>query len=380
MAIKRGFLAVALAATCLVAQPGVLAHELVEMPAPAADETLVHEFMLDGRRLTLRLEDNRAPFSRLESTVRSSMLEGGNRFFRGAITGLDDSWARLSWVDDAWSGAFFDGEELFILDRAPPGRTRDATSGSPNVAVYRLSELEFRDIDFGHPLEVQGHEHERPMRVIPDPRRRSHDGNSRLPVTIVSDTQFSANHGGDVLAVAAARINTIDGVLSAEVGTGLLLMHHEVLVDNGTLTADNCWDLREQFQDYFVDGNGSDIPFAGVAHLFTGRQLSGAVGCVTSTNFGPCTRPFSLAVVMDMPQEWQSIGVFAHELGHNLGAPHDAEPGSACEHEPPGRIMAPDGGTSLTYSDCSVGIMQQRLETSTCLVQPWLFRDGFEAH
>jgi len=300
---------------------------------------------------------------------------------------VTDSWARLSWVDGDWTGVIFDGRELLILDRAPSGQ--DGADGVPDTALYRLSELDFGSIDFGHPREVDGDAPGLPLRAAAMPETRS-QGSDRLPIglvsgsqlalpiTLVSDTQFTARYGANVLAVAAGRINIIDGVLSASVGVGLHLMHHEILADNGSLTAGNCFDLRQQFQEFFVNGSGSTIPFAGVAHLITGRTLTGTVGCVTSTSFGPCARAFSLAVVMDMPQQWQSLAVLAHELGHNLGAPHDAQAGSACAHEPPGRIMAPDGGTSLTYSDCSIGLMQQRLQGVSCLVPQWIFRDGFE--
>jgi len=378
MTFKSCFFTAALA-TAFLGPTSLQAIELMEIPAPTVGEPFVHEITLDDRGLILNLKDNRALFSRLDRSVASGVHEGGNRFFQGSLEQLEDSWARLSWVNGHWSGTIFDGTELFVLDRAPTRHAQER-SDQPNVALYRSGELDFGGIDFAHPSEVDEDEIEQLRRSDPAPATRSHDDGWRLPVTIVSDTYFTANHGDNALAVAAGRVNTVDGVLTAEVGTGLSLMHHEVLTSNDILLADTCSDLRQQFRDFFVDGNGSDIPFAGVAHLFTGRKLSGAVGCATSRFFGPCTRGSSLAVVMDMPEEWQSIGVFAHELGHNLGAPHDAEPGSACEHEMPGKIMAPDGGTSLTYSDCSVEIMQTRLDGASCLVRSWLFRDRFRTH
>ena len=373
------FLAAVVTAT-MPAPSSASTHDLVDIPAPSAAGAFAHEFELDGRSVSLRLEANEEPFGHLQDSVLASIHAGGNRFFRGVLSGVDGSWVRLSWVDRRWSGAIFDGNELFILDapHTPQTRSEGAGKAASAVALYRLSELELENIDLHDDREGSVEEPLLHGRAHPKLQAQAFGGDGRLPITIVSDTQFSSKHGGNALAVAASRINTVDGVLSAEVGTGLLLMHHERLTSNDTLTATNCFDLRQQFQDYFLDGNGSDIPFSGVAHLFTGRQLPGTVGCVTSTSFGPCTRAFSLGVVMDMPNEWQSIAVFAHELGHNLGAPHDAEAGSQCAHEGPGRIMAPNGGTSLTYSGCSVDVMQQRLETASCVVRLGVFRDGFE--
>ncbi len=373
------FLSVAIAALAILGNSSVQAQRPVAIAAPAQDDAFRLEFAWEDGSFALNLENNPEPFRQLDSQILTRMYAGGNRFLRGSLDGVTDSWARLSWVDGNWTGVIFDGQELLILDRAPSGQ--DRADGVPDAALYRLSELDFGSIDFGHPLEVHGDSPALPRRDAASDRLPIDlvSGNLlALPITLVSDTQFTAKYGENVLAVAAGRINIIDGVLSASVGVGLLLMHHEILADNGSLTAGNCFDLRQQFQDFFVNGSGNTIPFAGVAHLITGRTLTGTVGCVTSTSFGPCARAFSLAVVMDMPQQWQSLAVLAHELGHNLGAPHDNQAGSACAHEPPGRIMAPDGGTSLTYSDCSIGLMQQRLQGASCLVPHWIFLDGFE--
>lgn len=380
-------LPVLVAALAILGHSSVQAQRPVTLAAPAEDDTFSLELAWEGGTFALSLEDNQTPFRQLTAQSLTRMHAGGNRFLRGSLDGVADSWARLSWIDGIWTGAIFDGQELLILDNAPPGD--DGADAAPGTVLYRQSELDVGSIDFGHRCQVDDHGPALPLRSTAIPGMRPHgsrhlpnnlvgDTELFLPITLVSDTQFTARHGGNVLAVAAGRINTIDGVLSASVGVGLLLMHHEILTDNGNLTASNCFDLRQQFQDYFVDGSGSSIPFAGVAHLLTGRTFTGTVGCATSINFGPCSRPFSLAVVMDMPQAWQSIAVLAHELGHNLGAPHDAESGSACAHEPPGRIMAPDGGTSLTYSNCSIDLIQQRLSVVSCLVPSWIFRGGFE--
>lgn len=56
----------------------------------------------------------------------------------------------------------------------------------------------------------------------------------------------------------------------------------------------------------------------------------------------------------------------AHEIGHNLGAPHDAETGSACADTEATFLMAPrisSGATRSTLSPCSLEQISSRVAT-----------------
>ena len=59
--------------------------------------------------------------------------------------------------------------------------------------------------------------------------------------------------------------------------------------------------------------------------------------------------------------------ITAHEIGHNFGAPHDGQTGSACEAEPQTFIMAPRINGNDRFSDCSIAQMQDDIAAAACI-------------
>lgn len=60
--------------------------------------------------------------------------------------------------------------------------------------------------------------------------------------------------------------------------------------------------------------------------------------------------------------------IAAHEIGHNFGAPHDGQAGSACEAEPQTFIMSPYINGSDQFSACSITEMQDNIVAAACIV------------
>lgn len=355
---------------------------------------------LGGKRRALRLEDNRELLDRVPAATRAAFVRHGDRFLRGRIDGVAGSWVRLNRIDGALSGAVFDGNELWLIDRAGALGVGGARAPDAEQTIaYRFSDLK-TDLLFDHGGVEAASPTAKAQAPLAYEEFAAHlaeifalQGQAAvaLPITIVSDTQFSARNPGNETAVVAGRINFIDGIYSAQVGVGITLWHHEILGSNGTLTATAADGLLGQFETYMNTGAGASIPFRGLAHLFTGRDMDGStVGIAflspSDTFTVLCRRDGGLGVDQDLNPATTSALVLAHEVGHNFNARHDDSsefcPGLATAEF---GIMNSSINGSQTFSSCSLPKMSNALSLisgqSNCLVEisPIIFEDGFEA-
>ena len=104
----------------------------------------------------------------------------------------------------------------------------------------------------------------------------------------------------------------------------------------------------------------------GLTHLWTGRDLdSTTVGIAYR---GALCHPFFGAGLSEGNGSamFDSL-VAAHEIGHNFGAPHDGEVGSACESETGDFIMAAQLNGSDQFSSCSITEMQDDIAAASCI-------------
>lgn len=201
-----------------------------------------------------------------------------------------------------------------------------------------------------------------------------------LPFTAVADTQFINTHGNNSSAVIVSRMNLVDGIYSNQVGVGIQLEVLELLDNNGTLTSTNPSDLLNAFRTFMTTGAGSGIEHPGLAHLMTGKNLDGNtvgiawLGVLCSQNFG-------FGVNQNLNNGTTSMLIIAHEMGHNFGAPHDRQSGSACQNSNIAGIMNPSINGSQQFSTCSLEQMADDVAFAACLVpvQEILFTDDFES-
>ena len=59
--------------------------------------------------------------------------------------------------------------------------------------------------------------------------------------------------------------------------------------------------------------------------------------------------------------------VVAHEIGHNFGAPHDGETGSACESQAGDWLMSPRLNGVDQFSQCSLNEMADDIARASCI-------------
>lgn len=362
----------------------VTQFERVELAAPSAAKTHGFRLRAFGRSFRLRLTPNDALLRNLDPGERKRIRAGGNRFYRGTLGDVEGSWARLSWVGQQWSGGFSDGNELFLIAAELPGQPSakaqpdaDATLAS---YIYRLSDLQLppmRDL-VADPGTSNG---KLDYKDLSRDINKGVKGTSQLreiEITVVTDPAFANDHDGVPGPTVASRLNFADGIYREQVGLALTLARHEPLDSNGTLTSTDASQLLDQFDRFMRLGEGEDIAVHDVAHLFTGRDLDdNVVGVAYSSRV--CGVGSGDAIDQNVNDDTTSALVFAHELGHNLGAPHDGE--DACADATFHGIMNASINGSEQFSQCSIDEMQALIESVDCLdavPPPPVFADGFE--
>jgi len=340
-----------------------------------------------GKHWMLTLDPNDSMFSALGADARHAVEGRDNLFLAGQVPGVPGSWVRLSRVDGRWSGGFDDGRELYLIDRANGLELPAGRSAAPGeTLLYRFSDLDLGSILLHRPLSTA----DRPSAPADYSEFLGHlreivalDGSAAflMPITVVTDTQFNGSFGVNTAAVVAARSNFIDGLYSSQLGTGILLLHHEPLAENGPLIATDASTLLSQFRQFMSSGDGAPIPFQGLAHLFTSRTRDGSIAGIAFLGV-LCNTGFGYGVDWNLSNETTNGLVFAHEVGHNFNAPHDGQ--DACASEPFRGIMNPSINGSQQFSNCSLQQMSGAVANANCLVpNPFLdtlFGDGFEVN
>lgn len=363
------------------------------------------QFRAFGRAFTLDVSPNRELLASIPATQRNR-IASGDLFLRGSLEGVPGSWVRLNRIAGKFSGGFFDGEELYLLDRAGGfAGTRERGVAADQTIIYRFADLESSILtDHGGiavPESASGGNKTSSYETFTSHLREvaTLQGSAMLalPMTIVSDVDFTDRRGSNTASVVAGRVNVIDGIYSSQLGVGITLLHHEILSDNDILTSTDPSILlagesnqflqlepggQPGFQQFMTSGNGSDIPFDGLAHLFTGRDLDESTVGIAFMGV-LCSDFAGYGVNQDLDNETTAALVFAHEVGHNFNAPHDGQ--NACEDETFHGIMNPSINGSQQFSDCSIQEMSAELGAASCLVEVEaanpnaVFVNGFES-
>ena len=181
-----------------------------------------------------------------------------------------------SFARGAWSGAIFDGRELWLLDPADAVRGQLARPEAKYAGpvLYR-----FRDVRLPALFDEV---HEPPERDDAYAAFASHlaakaaGATKQLRLTVVADTEYQSLHGANAAAVATARVNVIDGIYSSQLQVEIAIGNYSPLASNGTLTTANGNDLLGVFRT-FMTQPGQTIPKGHLNHLFSGKDFGANV-------------------------------------------------------------------------------------------------------
>ncbi len=328
-----------------------------------------------GKSFDLLLESNDRLIAKLPARQLKKIRES-HQLYRGKIDGIDHSWVRLTRNGKNWYGMIWDGHEVYIIDpmsvmeSALPGFS---LSSSSSHGIYRLSDT--REVEgavcgsgrsdvSSNPI----HNYEALVEELQERVTSNAIGASlNLDMAVVADVEFSTSQQNsyNISANAAviARMNVVDGVFSEQVGVQINLVDIQELSNNGSLTSTVPLTLLQQFGGFMSSGTRSN---PGVAHLFTGRELDGSViGIAYISTL--CSERFGVGVNEVKGGGTARALLVAHELGHNFGAPHDNQGGSACASTPNGFIMNPIINGSDQFSQCSIAQMQTEINRASCI-------------
>jgi uncharacterized repeat protein (TIGR01451 family) len=330
---------------------------------PNRAESVMLSFDALGKSFQLRLEPNAG----LLSATSMAALSDNVNIYRGSVVGAENSWVRLVTVDGVPRGLIWDGQELFALEA--PGDSVLSISGP---VVYRLADTFIAPgaLSCGSTsFLASGATHFKTLLgELTAAKSQAPGAVSEINFGVIGDFEFTSNMGGasDAEAAIIVRLNNVDGIFSEQLGIQINVQEIETFTDSADPFSDTAvaGELLNELSDYRESTPAQNSQ--GLTHLYTGRDLDTSTvgvawsGALCRTRFGAGLSEGNRGPTTD------SL-IAAHEIGHNFGAPHDGQAGSACEAEAQTFIMAPSVNGSDQFSACSISEMQVDIAAAACI-------------
>ena len=367
------WLAFALAGTALAEQASGQQSIQYAEPVRLSLKSSVAEFDAYGRRFSLSLADNQRVLQKLSTQRRNELAS--YKLLRGSVAGAPGSWVRLTETPDGVEGAIWDGKEFYAVTRhanIAHFLTTPLSAAPDQTVVYRLSDA--RNLlpqDFcalSDVAEAQGptalDQYNAIVRSI-EPGEFSPSITRQIEISLIADSAFQEAESADPTAAMLARLNIVEGIFSEQIG--LLVLATDVrlmLKQEDPFTSTKGTSLLEQLSAY--RSATPAVRSRGLAHLMTGKDLDGTTAGIAYVRTA-CDRERGVSLSQRSYGTTISALIMAHELGHNLGASHDGEPGTPCASTGAGFIMASAVSGYATFSQCSIDTMQAVIAAASCV-------------
>ena len=182
-----------------------------------------------------------------------------------------------------------------------------------------------------------------------------------LEIAVVADYEFYQAHGDNTASEIETTLNAVEGVYEAELGITVRVVSLMVWEEEeDPYTQTNANDLLLELRDYWNLNRGSVA--RDIVHLFTGKNLEGTTVGIAYVG-AVCDLADSYSLSQDISSSALEPLLVAHEIGHALGASHDAS-GTSTRY-----VMYPSLGSSNLdeFSDESTTAIGNYLNTTTCL-------------
>lgn len=314
-----------------------------------------------GRSFDLRLEPNDALFP---ASSRGS-IAGDIGVYRGHLAGNPDSWVRVVLDAGLPSGLIWDGEQLYAIE-APD----DSAVTTDVPVIYRLADTYIAPGTMtcgADPYVGSGAAgYQKLIGELGGAVSRAPGAVDEIRLGVIGDYEFTSSKGANAESAILTRLNNVDGIYSEQLGVQITVQALETYTDAADPFSDTtaAEDLLVELGTYRQATPAQNSQ--GLTHLFTGRDLDSStvglayIGALCSSRFGAALTEGDHSAMTD------SL-IAAHEIGHNFGAEHDGEAGSACESEPQTYLMAPSVNGSDQFSACSIDSMQDDIARASCI-------------
>jgi len=323
------------------------------------------QFDAYGRRFTLELENNDVILGKLPAARKAQLA--GFHLWRGRLTGVAGSWVRLTETAGRYEGVIWDGQDLYSITQY--ARVADALSTPLDVAgdqtvTYRLGDSRgllpprFCGLDSSQasadrpPLE----QYKSLVTELQTQAAAAAVIGDQMEISLIADDEYAMWQAGDPVPGMLSHFNIVQGIFAEQVGVVLVPTDIRQVGGAGNpLTATTSAALLTQLATY--RSNTPAVRQRGLAHLITGKALeadvagTGYIGVLCDATRGVSLSEGDRNGGLD---GFASSLIMAHEIGHNFGAPHDGETGSACASTPQNFLMAPQYNGSATFSQCSL--------------------------
>lgn len=325
----------------------------VELDETQAGPTIVR-LVLPDREVVLEL----APSTMAAKAGLVAVTESGAReaasdviLLRGRIVDRADSSAAVSILAGTVQATIRDGSELLLIEAPLDGIGKAWIGANPFAG---------------------------PAMLAPSPGEVTVAASLHLlEVALIADHEFFLKHGTGTTAKMLAVLNLVDAIFRDQLDLSFdvtATMVHEAAEDpftnfTSTNLFNNYRDATTQFGNWRA-AQGGAIQGAGIAHLFSDRNLNVPPGGKINAGFGfidtLCDedRGVSISTAPSIPDSFHA-GVVAHEFGHNFGARHDGE--APCASVPAGDFIMEQGVVSTVFSPCTLGIIVAGRDDAACI-------------
>jgi hypothetical protein len=328
---------------------------------------------------------------RFELQIDSASAVSGTNFtqWRGQLPGLPGSWFQLLQDNEELSGIIADGTDTYFIE--PRRRVTDLlleapADYAPTNVIFRLADtlvpqglMACSTIDAASTADGLVDGQTAFAKLNAELQTASgitlHSDSPRLLVGVVADESFLNEYAGQAENEIALIFNTVQGIYANEFGIELDV--DTVFSVTPEVTSPfSATDVAGKLLTELADWRNHNQRHLGHTHLLTRKNLVNASGdrlagisyLAEPGGSGICNPITGASLSRDI--SGLTALIVAHELGHNMGAPHDGDPSSTCSATPDSQFIMSSSisyRTSLSFSNCSTEQMDRIIASAACL-------------